>query len=175
MTMMLFTNTIMAGMYVNVLGVHDKDDSDLWNPRFRYCYQMRGPRGVRDQSGFTSGWTKSMMLDGNPGDSSALLGTGNMVGGLYDDNNLNDTGAQRLYFLHGIFIDNNSNPLAGATCEVYLTSTDQVVGKCITDTNGIYSVGSSFFGQNHYVVGNYGPNTNTGASVNTLQPTVSPW
>jgi len=158
----------------NWLALHDEDKTDLWNPRFYYCYRMRDSR-MRDPGAWTSLWSRSKGMSGDPSAAGFLGNQDAADGGLFEPINTIEGGNARHWFVHGVCVDASANLLAGAVVELYRTSTDEKVCTGQTDSNGIYSLGTPYPSDYHYVVANYGPNTYTGASVNTLVPTLSPW
>lgn len=155
------------------LVVADDDRSDLYHPRFQYNYQLRHP-GVSRGDGF-AGWPRSGTMNGDPSQAH-VLGTDQMdFSGGAEPLMMHDTAAQRTYWIVGVVRDGANTPLGGAVVDIYLTATKTWVASATTDSNGIYAAGTPNVGVNHYAVANYGPNTLTGSSVNTLIPGSNPW
>lgn len=165
----------IADTSANMLRVFDEDNSDLWISRYGYVYQMRGARSNRDHANFYTLWPRSKQMAGDPSAPGFLGGQDAADGGLFEPITAIEGGSSRGYFIHGVCVDGSGAPLAAAVVELFLTSTDTKIAQGTTDSNGIYSLGTPYTGQNHYIVANYGPNTYVGASVNTLQPVTSPW
>ena len=164
----------IADTEANKLRIPDEDNNDLWQPRSGYSYQMRGARSNRDHGNWRALWPVSRLMSGDPGEV-AILGMDASEGGRFEPISVLEGGSSRLYFIHGVCVDGSSNPLGGAVLDLFLTASDVWVSTGGTDSNGIYSLGTPYIGENHYIVANYGPNTLVGASVNTLQPVLSPW
>jgi len=166
----------IGSQYSSILALQDEDKSDYWLPRHAFIYQSRGLRSA-GQFSYLNGWSRPGFLCGDPSQTTHMFGGNDVdsVSGGYDDPSNGDTGAMRNYFIHGICVDGSSNPLAGATLVFYLTSTKQLVGTCTTDSNGVYSMGTPYVGQQHFAYANYGPDTYLGGSVDTLVPVSSPW
>lgn len=162
-----------AGIDLQRTRIPDEDNCDLWGPRFDYNYQKRGASGWRDGYGHFMTWPSSSMQGGDP--SQRIMLGSDFVGGKYEDVVPSDRGGQRTYWIHGVCVDGAGNPLGGAVVEMFLSATDVFVNSGTTDSNGIYSVGTSFIGLAHKAYANYGPNTLVGASVDTLMPGSTPW
>lgn len=160
----------------NMLAIHDEDKSDLYVSPGYYSPRMRHPTYARNAGArFFTLWPRSRGSSGDPSASLWPMGQESSEGGLFEPLAPMEGGNARHYFVHGTCVDGSGNLLAGAVVELYRTSTDERVCTGQTDSNGIYSLGTPYPGENHYVVANYGPNTYIGASVNTLVPTLSPW
>lgn len=158
----------------NQLAIHDREEHDLYRGRHYWSYQLRNPQFNRDRGLWTALWPRSKMIEGDP-TAGVIIGADISDGGVYEPLSFKEGGSARYYFIHGVCVDGSSNPLAGCTLYLYLTSTRAYVSSGQTDSNGIYSLGTPFTGQNHFVVANYGPNSLVGSSINTLQPVLSPW
>lgn len=158
----------------NRLRVADEDNNDLYKPRFDWSYRGRNFNRADNDYGWISRWPRSRMTMGDPSDD-LILGVESSEGGRFEPLNFSDTGSSRMYFIHGVVVDGSGTPLAGAVLDLFLTASDTLVTTGGTDSNGIYSLGTPYTGQQHYIVANYGPNTLVGASVNTLTPVTSPW
>ena len=167
---------VIADIGANMLAIPDRDETDLFKTRIYWSYQMRGAAVNRDPYGFVSLWPRSRGMSGDPSAPGFLGGAQDSNDtGVFEPLNFTETGASRYYFIHGVCVDGSSTPLAACTLDLFLTATDAYVSSGQTDSNGIYSLGTPWLGQNHYIVANYGPNTYVGASVNTLTPVTSPW
>jgi hypothetical protein len=152
------------------LGIHDEDKSDLYKSRFDYAYQMRRPGAIVSKSGYTEKWPRSRGLSGDPSVSLYPFGQDAAEGGLYEPVTVTDSGFSRPYFVMGRVVDTGGNPLAAATVNLYLSSTEAFVSSGITNQNGNYQLPTPFAGQNHFVYANYAGNTYVGASADTLTP-----
>lgn len=164
----------IGDIYGSQLGIHDREEGDLWKSRFNWSYRLRATQYNRDRGLYTSLWPRSKMIEGDPS-AGVILGADISDGGLFEPLNFVETGSQRPWFIHGVCVDGSGTPLAACTLDLFLTASDLYVSSGQTDSNGIYSLGTPYNGQNHYIVANYGPNSLVGASINTLTPNLSPW
>ena len=155
-------------------GVHDEDKHDGYRARHYWSARLRSQQMNRDPYGFCSLWPRSRMTGGDPS-ADLMLGVDMSEGGRYEPPNFIEGGAQRMWFIHGVCVDENSIGLGGAVVEGFLSVANTYVGSITTDSNGIYSLPTINIGVNHTLVANYGPNNKLGSSVDTLQPTLSPW
>lgn len=173
--MSAFLYNSQSMLWGTTLCIQDRQESDLTKSRFDFDWQGRNQQVTRiDQYHWASRWPRSRLMGGDPS-NDYILGVDASEGGKWEPMNFADTGAQRLFFIRGVCVDGSGAPLAAAVLEMYLSVDNTFVSSGTTDSNGIYSLGTPFTGQNHTIVANYGPNTLTGSSVDTLQPVSSPW
>ncbi len=165
-------NTIYGGFNAH-FQIADEDKTVLSNGRYYYDYRMRNPCMNRQATQFYELWPSSQMMSGDPTVPMAMLGS-NDAGGFADSFepwHLGEGGNYRPQFVYGNCIDANSNPLAGVTVDLFLTSTNLLVSTSLTDSQGNYQAPTPYSGQNHYVVAYLtGATPVAGTSVNTLTP-----
>jgi hypothetical protein len=173
--MSAFLYNSQSMMWGNWIGIHDRDETDLWKSRYYWSYHLRNAQQNRDPYGYASLWPRSKMTTGDPSDAGFLGGQDMMDGGTFEPLSFIEGGFFRPYFINGVCVDGASTPIQSATIDLFLTATDVKVSTVQSNGSGVYSAWSPYLGQNHYAVANYGPNTLVGTTVDTLQPVLAPW
>lgn len=83
-----------------------------------------------------------------------------------------ESGNQSIKFILGRTKDASNVMIGGVTVQGFLTVNDQFIRETLSDSNGVYQLGTEYPGQNHYIVAYVpGAPNRGGTTVNTLVPT----
>ena len=169
--MSMFLGTATNSIGTLTFSITDEERTNLFCASQNYNYRRRSPNSIRDPNSFSSLWTRSGFACGDPVNGITYL-TGQDIsdnGMGYEPMQGGDTGSYRPYFLRGICTQAGA-PIQGAVVEGYQTTGDIPTGSGVSKIDGSYEVPTpNSPGVNHYLLANYGPNTYTGTTVNTVQ------
>lgn len=141
----------------------------------RWSWQARAPKTWWDKVGWRSKWSYGCRAGGGDAEGYAPSGNGQgMVGrDLYEPYSCDGEGTQSRRFIRGTVLDSDSNPVANAIVQGFVTSTDAYVGEVTSNGDGTYTLGTDTLpGVAHYLVA-YKPGSPdiAGTTVNTLTST----
>jgi len=180
------TTAYMAGMVGGLyLQIADEIKDDRHTGRYYWDYQQRSAQCTNEQTNFFSLWPCSRYGNMDP-DLSGL--EGNCMVGLdwstghtgndysFEYTALGNSGTLRPYYIGGQVIDNNGNPVAGATIDCYVVNgagpgQDLMVWSTVSHSDGTYEVATQFYTSYHYLVASLGGATPVaGTTVQTILP-----
>jgi hypothetical protein len=140
------------------------------NPRFDW--QRRSPKTWLDRQRWVSLWPSTRIAGGDvAGMGYAPVQADLGVSGAYEPFSCDGAGTQSIKFVQGRCEDVSGNPIAGATVQGFVTSTDAFTGEVFSGVDGSYAVPTQNPGVAHYVVAYYpGSPDLAGTTVNTLIP-----
>jgi hypothetical protein len=143
----------------------------------QWDYQKRGPRGAPVIDAWTTRgglWPSRSGFCGDPATGEIVISTQDLgfSNGSFEPWRANAGGSQNLKFVMGQCLDSDSNPIASAIVEVFLSSDSSWQRETIADENGYYEAGTDKTGAAHYLVAyKAGSPDIAGTTVNTLTPT----
>lgn len=172
MSQFLNSATVAGGTLNAALAIHDEDKSDLFEPRFGYCYQMRNAKSAANFSQWIELWPSAKLASGDSTAPLALLGQDSRAEGSFEYPSSISRGMVRPWFFRGMCKDSTGSPLIATTVTGYITATDAAIGMVGCDANANYEL-PTVFNQPHYLVAyRSGVPDVTGATVDTLTPSL---
>lgn len=165
----------IASIYSTMQGYNFAEDkTDLWT--LRYPNGNRGPK-TNLKKNWTQGrgyWPSRSGFCNDPATPSSLILSSNFESsvGQFEPFSADGPGNQGIKFILGRTKDASGNIIGGAVVQGFRTTNDQFVRETLSDSNGIYQLGTEYPGENHYLVA-YVPGApdRGGTTVNTLVPT----
>lgn len=141
----------------------------------RWSMQARSPKTWRDRNQWASLWPSSRFAGGSGGagtDAMFVVGQGLECSGQYEPFSCDGEGTQSIKFVLGVCVDASDVPIANATVQGFVTSTDAYTGEGVSRADGSYAVPTQNPGVAHYLVAyKAGAPDIGGTTVNTLTPT----
>lgn len=151
-----------------------EDKTNLWTLRFPNG--NRGPKTDRLKRWTQAGgrWPSRSGFTNDPAIPTSLILSqdfGQSVG-QFEPNSADGPGNSGIKFIQGRTKDASGNIIGGVTVQGFRTQNDQFVRETLSDSNGVYQLGTEYPGEAHYLVA-YVPGApdRGGTTVNTLIPT----
>ena len=145
-------------------------DEASWGggPAFRWDYERRNPLATNTEAPWAAGWTRSGFL------SAGWASVNTMdfdIGVVQPWEPVSQVaGCLKPQFIYGQILDANSNPVSGAVILCFVSATNVLDSKSVSDANGYYQA-PCYQSGNHYIVAYETSSPDlAGTTVNTLTP-----